>query len=49
MQKKYVEFIGKSAYVYLYYMACLLKFNSEKQQIKILTDCCKNNLADGAC
>jgi hypothetical protein len=30
-------------------MACSLKFNSEKQQIKILTDCCKNNLADGAC
>jgi hypothetical protein len=30
-------------------MACLLKFQPEKQQIKILTDCCKNNLADGAC
>ena len=49
IQRRYAEFIGKSAYVYLYYMVCLLKFNPEKQQIKILTDCCKNNLADGAC
>src|SRR5215210_4580413 len=30
-------------------MACSLKFNLEKQQIKIFTDYCKNNLADGAC
>src|SRR5215203_975605 len=30
-------------------MACSLKFNLEKQQIKILTDRCKNNLADSAC
>jgi hypothetical protein len=26
----------------IYYMARLLKLNLEKQQIKILTDCCKN-------
>jgi hypothetical protein len=49
IQRKYVEFTWKSTYVYPYHMACFLKFNPEKQQIKILTDCCRNNLADGAC